>query len=227
MQWPGREESAVIVDGAKLLVFRGSQQQCALFFADEPIALLWSDCRGSVGQMLAQAGTIELEANVAQMRWIADGNLDPKQPLATQIYPLLRLFENGDYVVRNYTAESQFDVIDYSGNASIQEFYPFATYIVTQPNAALDATRINHFRVRILNGAQPIVCCARPEPAHAAFVFDGHHKLAAYVLCKQPPNIVEIEQQTQSQLLPEHERQFLRTPHAAQAHAAARRRGRW
>jgi hypothetical protein len=208
--------------------FAVSAAQSALYFADQPIALLWSDCEGSIGQLLTHAGTIDLESNIAKLRWLADGNLDSAQPLSTQVCPLLHLFANGEYLLRNYTPNSnEFDVIDHTGTSTLQAFYPLSTYIMTQPRIALDVARIEHFAKQILNGKRPIVFCARLESAEAVFILDGHHKLAAYQLCKLPPHTVEIAQLAQVALLPEQEQQFLRTPQLVTAHGAAKRRGRW
>jgi hypothetical protein len=217
-----RSETFQLGDGLGLLTLQGDEFETGLYFEAAPIALLWNDNEGSIGQMLSHAGVLDIEGRLKQLRHVALGNLDARAPIATQIYPLLQLFANGPYVLRELHAGSSWDIIEQEVSSKVERFYPLDTFVMTQPIESLDLERIAQFRSEIQGGRLPIVFSTRAETTPASFVVDGHHKLIAYRECRVPPRFVEVVPTEAEPLLPAQEQAFFPDPRAYDALLKAR-----
>jgi hypothetical protein len=174
----------------------------------QPIALSWDDGGGSVGQLLARAGTADLSARLRDLRRLADGHVDDERSLHEQLHPLLRLFDDGRYTITLRRLAGTWELVDDRDHRGVTSFYPFDTYVLTQRRDALDAERVATFTRRIAAGEQPIAFCAGAADAEFAFVVDGHHKLAAYDALGVGPRVVEVRRHAPAPLTDDVDRAF-------------------
>jgi len=207
MNGTDRKEEYTLEGGEGLFEIRGGGFDRALLFGGIPVALLWCDCAGSVGQFLVRSRrSLDVSAEVRHLRHVTDGGLDPGQPLAPQIAPLLALFAGGPYVLTYESAVDDCDLIGFDDASSLLNqrdyFYPAeSTLVATRPYSSLDPSRVEYYRGRISSGVRPVALTVRV--GYAAFVLDGHHKLAAYRALGSPPAVLSIERVEPPQLTPE------------------------
>ncbi len=91
-------------DGRSVIDVRGSDFDSALLVDGQPIALIWSDCEGSIAQYMARAGTADCEDQLRALRFVLalfvrrSSSLAPRTmhplPLCLASY---RLCHRGDY----------------------------------------------------------------------------------------------------------------------------------
>ena len=179
-------EEFVLEDGEGLIDIRGDGFDFGLLVGGEPVAFIWADCHGSIGEYLIRSrDTSNLSGRLRAMRQVAGGELNPETPLHVQIRPLLALFTNGRYQLVYQDEANGFQIRSYDKRFSYardgENFYPEPPLLVmTQPMDLLRRDRIDFFRERIAAGIRPIVFAATLGRALDAFVLDGHHKLQAY-----------------------------------------------
>jgi hypothetical protein len=207
MNGPDRGERYTLQGGEGLFEIRGGGFDNGLLFRGTPVALLWCDCEGSVGQFLVRSRrSLDVSSEVRHLRHITDGGFDPDQPIASQIAPLLALFADGDYRLTYEVIVPDCDVIEFSEASSLlnhrDSFYPFDwTLVTTRPRASLNATRVDYYRARIGSGVRPLVLSV--GVGYAYLVLDGHHKLAAYQRLGSPPAVLCIDRLEPPLLTPE------------------------
>src|SRR5687768_16985685 len=108
------QEAYTLQDGEGLFEIRGGSFDHALLFRGTPVALLWCDCAGSIGQFLVRSRrSLDLSSEVRRLRHVTDGGLDLTQPLAPQIAPLLDLFADGQYRITYQAAVPDCEVVGF------------------------------------------------------------------------------------------------------------------
>lgn len=191
-------EDYLLEDGEGLIEVRGDGFDSGLLVGGAPVAFLWSDCGGSIGQYLVRSrDTAGLSERLRALRQVAGGGLDPRAPLAPQIRPLLALFSSGRYRLSYTPALGLHMVVAYGARFSYttdrDSIYPFNEMLITtRPSDVLRRDRVDFFRERIAAGERPIVFTAGVAEAYGAFVLDGHHKLQAYGELGLPPAVLSI-----------------------------------
>jgi len=193
------DEQVTLSDGLGILELRGGDFDTALLFQGRPITFDWYDCTGSVARYLRHAGVRGWHEELTALRHTVDGGLDDGIPLASQLWPVLRLFTNGDYRLGRVELPPTevWDLYTFSASgvksAAVENLYPYGAMLVaTQPIEALDATRVRYFRERIEAGVRPLAITATTEHAELELVLDGHHKLTAYREAGVPPSRLTI-----------------------------------
>jgi hypothetical protein len=194
-----REETFDLTDGEALLDVRGGEFDAGLLVAGLPVAFLWNDCSGSIGQYLVRSASTEsVEPRLAAIRQIVERRrVNPAVSLVDQFQPLLWLFAPGSYRLIYDPRTAVSSLVDYSSAQDLsrfrQEFYPFETLILTRPSESLAPARIDHWERRIPGaGDRPVVVTACVDASDGEFVIDGHHKLCAYVKEKMPVPVLRI-----------------------------------
>jgi hypothetical protein len=194
-------EEVAVANGEGIIDVRGDDFESGLLVEGQPVVLHWSDCAGSVGQLLVRSrDTQGLSDRLRQLRHFAGGGLDTRLSLATQIAPLLNLFTNGSYRLNYQPAVPDCDVVefqDWNANApSCDGFYSCGTVLIlTQRSGTLRQERVEFFQGRIAAGIRPVVLAAGVNSGFCSFVLDGHHKLQAYRALGVPPAVLFIERQ--------------------------------
>lgn len=171
---------------------RGNDFDCAIYFQGKPYAINWSDCEGSVAQLLFRTGARGYKKDLRQIKYVLENGLDESQKISEQIFPLLKLFKYGDFNLYNKQPEA-WDIIDYE-NSDVVGYYPFGSvFVTTQPKLSLDKDVIEKYEAIIKSGKRPLIVTASVEEGWCEFVLDGHHKLQAYDRLRISPNVVNIE----------------------------------
>lgn len=194
----GRLDLALVENGRGLLEVRGDGGEVALLVEGKPVALNWYDNQGSIGQHLVYTGHDDGNACWQQIATLVEGDIDPLQPLAEQVEPLLTLFRSGLYRLVYTPSANARDTgtVERPGNSratwQLTGYYPFdgANLVCTQPQWLLDPERVAYFRDSIQTGARPVVLTISAVGAICEFVIDGHHKLAAYAYERVPPSVL-------------------------------------
>lgn len=187
-----RSEKYFLETGHGSISLKGDDFDCAIYFKGKPYALNWSDCEGSIGQYLVKTGIEGYKEDLRQIRYIIDSGLQNNQPIYSQLYPLLQLFEMGEFSLTNYVPE-KWEIINFDLAEKVA-YYPLEyVYVPTRSLEDLNSKTVKNFEQRIRRGERPIVITASVEKGWCEFVIDGHHKFEAYRKAKKSPNVVNIE----------------------------------
>ncbi len=189
---------AEIVDlagGRSVIDVRGSDFDSVLLVGGHPVVLAWSDCKGSIEQYMARAGTADCEDQLRALRFVLEGNFDADAPIGPQIFPFLQLFVPARYRLshRPTCADCQLVGFDTSWQRSREHdhFYPFGhTLVFTQAVDSLSRDRVAYYLNRIRGGHRPIALTATVEGGCCEYVLDGHHKLRAYQAADVHPTFI-------------------------------------
>ena len=158
----------------------------------KPIALVWDDCQGSVGQLFRHTGeTFTHRPGLKQIRSVAGGHFREDRPIFDQLRPLIMCFESGEYGIFPPFV-SQFDVHTAREEIKQPGFYPMRQDLIpSQLPHTLDEERIRYWRQRL--HVQPIVFVLQEPEDWCSFVIDGHHKLEAYRRARRPARFITIQ----------------------------------
>jgi hypothetical protein len=219
-----RSERFQLEDGLGRLRVEANDFEQAVWFDSMPLALLWNDNEGSVGQLLSLAGHLDIEEPLQQLRRIANGQVEDDSPIWPQIYPLLQLLENGTYGIHLRQADRSWSCIEHHGIEELVGFYPMDDFVMTRPEASLDRACIDAFERIMAEGVRPLPFCLRADKAYASFILDGHHKLRAYARCNLPPWLIEIVREHDSSAPMLGERRFFANEPNFKRYQLARRR---
>lgn len=190
-------EDFTLTEGHSLIDVRCGPVAGALLVAGVPIALHWSDDMGSVAEYLLRAGVTDFETKLTALRHVLEGNLREGVPISTQIYPFLELFVPGLYQLKYFERCSDHHIFvefDSSWDFTLSHggFYPFDfTFMSTQPEDTLTASRVEYFVERIKQGARPLALTASLG-SEIYYVLDGHHKIQAYKQIGQAPSFIDV-----------------------------------
>lgn len=187
-------ETATLTKSLNLIDIRGRGFETLIFSRGKPIAINWHDCAGSVAQYLVRAGVSDYSIDLANLRHLLAGNLNPNLSLAPQFDLFLQLLAPGTYklVLDSYKVS---DLIEprneWNPDKDHEHFYPDHTALVlTQPTSSLDAPTIRDYMAQIKSGKRPIALAVATEDSWCAYVIDGHHKLVAYRELNTQPTVL-------------------------------------
>ena len=77
-------ETVTLQHTLNLLDVRGRDYETLVLSRGKPLAINWHDCGGSVAQYLVRAGVPDFEADLADLRYVLEGNVAPNDTLANQ-----------------------------------------------------------------------------------------------------------------------------------------------
>jgi Uma2 family endonuclease len=193
-EFPSRVETVQITDGLSVLEI--AEGHNGLLFEGRLIALEWSDCEGSIGQMLFRANDDTYQAAAQTMFELPEIEIDSLVPLAVQIAPILKLFGNGSYKIACWTKKfGDCYIADLDPEKQFEEdhYYPNPSLLLrTIPKATLNESRIAYWIDQIQAGARPSVLAASSKTGYSVFIIDGHHRLEAYLRLSVDPQFISI-----------------------------------
>lgn len=174
---------------------QGGDFELALFLDGNPLALVWPDHEGSVGQYLIRAGSAELQAEFRSVQVLLDRGLPADGPLVALAGPFLNVVAAGKYRLTLEPRASSAEFYELNPSAVLpttcESFYPYGwDLIATLPTDKLDGGRVEHFKQAIGAGQRPVVVGLTAIGGDAVFVIDGHHKLAAYQQLRVDPAVL-------------------------------------
>lgn len=191
------EQTIEIEDGTGRLELRGGGAVDGLYVDGRPVAMHWPDCSGSVGQeyYLVEACSLE-ERCEALRRLVENGRRRDFALVADRLTPLVAQFPSGRYRLFLEEIERECWLSDYRHLSSegIRGYYPLGTsyepmvtFLATQPESALQAARVEHWRTVLARRGRPFAITVREPDAWNEYILDGHHKLAAYLSLRMRP----------------------------------------
>ena len=189
-----QSESITLRETLNLVDVRGGDFDTLILSRGKPLAINWHDCAGSVAQYLVRAGVSDYEDELASLRHVLDGNIDPDAELVPQIELFLQLLAPATYTL----AIDSFNISDmiephaeWNPAKDYDNFYPIdTTLVLTQPTSSLNDTTIKEYVAKIKSGKRPIVLAVTTKDAWCNYVIDGHHKLVAYRKLNTKPTVL-------------------------------------
>ncbi len=94
-----QSETVTLNDTLNLIDVRGRDFETLVLSRGEPLAINWHDCAGSVAQYLVRAGVPDYCEELASLRHVLDGSIDPDIELAPQVHLFLQLLAPGTYTL--------------------------------------------------------------------------------------------------------------------------------
>ncbi|AWZ05550.1 hypothetical protein [Streptomyces sp. ICC4] len=181
-----------VPDGLGIIEATGNDGASLLLLKGRPVLLEGCDGYGSVGWLASRAigrdapGTADVKALTA---WLAapelavdplTGHVLPPDP--ERLRPLLSLLAPGRYAMTAPPAPHLLRLV-HPRPGHIEHWYPDEelALLTTDRWPPPDAAAVRGYARRIRDGARPALVALRPdEESMAAYLLDGHHKLAAY-----------------------------------------------
>lgn len=181
-----------VLDGLGIIEVTGDEGASLLLLGGRPVLMEGNDGLGSVGWLAARAtgpdapGTAEVKALT---QWLAAPELavDPgtghvRPPDPERLRPLLRLLAPGRYAMTAARAPHLLRLV-HPRPGHVESWYPDEelALLTTDRWPPSDTAAVHGYLRRIRAGARPALVALRPtEDSIAAYLLDGHHKLAAY-----------------------------------------------
>ncbi len=199
-----------------------SDHFASALFIEKPVAVVWPDCAGSIGEYYAVSRESydrqkELTANLTQFLTVGSD-----QEVFDAVTVFLNVFANGKYRVTISaadvaSAEFAYDVkMTYADGANEDNTITYGFYaygygevlLFSRSIDTIDQNRVEEYKEIIKNGGRPKIILFYGSIEEYSYVLDGHHKLLAYQeLSINAPaviiNKVESAEKPQKSLLPE------------------------
>jgi hypothetical protein len=172
-----RQEVITITNSKSIIDVRSSEDgDLALFVDGQPAIYDWGDGEGSVARYLMRAGAINYETQLASLRHVLEGNLDPDMTMESQLHVLLALFAPGTYRLTldapEYVPDNTEFLSTWNPETDSVHYYNDGSTLYTQPSDHFDPLRVEFFRQSISSGKRPIVILAGVDDGWNDFVID-------------------------------------------------------
>lgn len=188
-------------DGDGTIAIGGHDGASALRVGWRPAIVEGYTGSGSIDRFAIRARDPELRASLRGLRERLRGSTEDEDPVELA-RPLLRLLQPGDYGVRAWRdANVHIEPFGENGTAWWYPYEPIGTegtaVIPTDAWPPGDDATVEEYAEAIDEGDRPLAVLLRSEPPGdeqdcAAFLIDGHHKLAAYRRTETAPHFLDI-----------------------------------
>jgi len=183
-----------LLNGSGQITLRGDSNERGILFEGKPISFNWADCQGSIGQYLIRGMKYEeYQESLEKIRNFVNYEENIDAPLSVVLHDLLQLFTDGQYLLKEYLLDEDYEYLAYDASLKPHNYYPYKfTLVGTQPEKYLNKKRVDEYIALIKSGVMPRVIVASVYDDGTFYVLDGHHKLEAYKQLDKKPNIIEI-----------------------------------
>ena len=194
------EEQIEVTNGSGAIDLRGDLESVLLRVDGEPFSYCWSTEEGSTMDRLLRLASNNSIRDENEYR-IAIEAEDKVPSLELVLKHILPHLASGRYTARLDDEWGRFDIVDiWTAPELASEVEPYyggiVAYMLTQPEATLDSTRIAHYCDLIREGKRPVIVTISISKDADQYVLDGHHKLAAYRRLQVPSrylNLVRVD----------------------------------
>lgn len=187
-----RNETYTLHEGTGRLTLVGERGICGLAVDGRPVLLNWHDSQGSIGQEFFLIEALPPDESLILLRQLVETGFSEEIPLGEQLLPLLRQFPSGTYQLTLGELGKDWGVPEWEPAQRTPWhfgwYYPWDRNLLpTQPDEALNETRVLEWAYAIEAGARPVVITTTTTESLCEFILDGHHKLWGYGLAKVSP----------------------------------------
>lgn len=188
-------------DTSGLLQLQANEQECALVFADRPVALVWSDPTVDASQWyLRSVSLADVDRELTALAICQQGP-SADLPLGVQLQPLLKLLAEGTYDVSEVEeldlgqgdAYPPPSPADWAGVHRADTDTPLLLGSV--PRTLLEQREIRRLMSSIRAGRQPVSIILTGTACMTSFIIAGHACLEAYLRLQRPPCVITLKAQ--------------------------------
>ena len=205
-------EKYTVTDGQNIIEIKSDGFSDCIFI-EKPVALVWPDCEGSVGEYYAVSKFSNEKQDEFSSRLnhvVNDGNDDE---ILSAIKDFLQLFSDGEYYIYisiSSLKNRSFHFVDDSKNSSLSDFtyslfpYDKQDYFFTRSYSTINRERVDFYKEKISGGLRPKIIVyadySFDEPYCHDYIIDGHHKMLAYLELGVNPYCIYISKSTSEKI---------------------------